>query len=72
MRLPMAAPLFKRSNTKQESVPTHVGTNSLVLLERSNGPQNRIISTVFAWFAIWFTEIVRPNGPTRGLGGQGP
>ena len=29
----MVAPLFKKSNTKQESVPTNVGTSSLVLLE---------------------------------------
>jgi len=37
----MVAPLFKESNTKQESVPTNVGTSSLVLnlSERSNGPQ---------------------------------
>jgi hypothetical protein len=26
-------PLFRKSNTKQESVPTHVGTSSSVLLE---------------------------------------
>ena len=32
-RLPMVAPLFRKSNTKQESVPTNVGTSSLVLLE---------------------------------------
>ena len=39
MRLPMVAPLFRKSNTKQESVLTNVGTSSLVLLERSYGPQ---------------------------------
>jgi hypothetical protein len=36
----MVAPLFKESNTKQEYVPTNVGTSSLVLLDRPNGPQN--------------------------------
>ena len=42
----MVAPLFKKSNTKQESVPTNVGTSSLVLLERSYGPQSKSIHMI--------------------------